>query len=446
MYGRTISISIWISNSKNRNKDQRIEIQTDYKNQRIEIKTTALIDKVLTTLPKLREADIYTTRSIQQIDWEETRQCRYRNKRGKSSLEYQRDQVDFNRVSVDYLSRPSNVNLKNKQYDHDLNRYEGIQKYPYVIFPSKIALGDVRSLRVIIKAIKPEPIQTPTISQAYSEIQITSKDKKEVSILIAVDPDNPNFEIQGDYHKAVIVPVEEKDSNPVIFDLKAKKEGSANIKLEFFQQGNYLGQLILLTSVVSTKLQADITPSQSVAQDFELMRNLIHDSSGVTLIIFQTESQPSGKYDIIFYSEGYGVIPAGSILLDHDPESKFHHIFEDIENTNLSPDEIEDRINDKGLNLYDELIPNDLKELYWKIRDNIKSIQVYSKEPWIPWEIIKPWRKLDNGEPEEDEFLCERFIFSRWLIGTKIETKEKIRKVKVVVPSDSRLKSVVDET
>ena len=348
-------------------------------------------------------------------------------KEAKSSLEFERDQVDFNRVSVDYLSRPSNVNLKNKQYDHDLNRYEGIQKYPYVIFPSKIALGDVRSLRVIIKAIKPEPIQTPTISQAYSEIQITSKDKKEVSILIAVDPDNSNFEIQGDYLKTVTVPVAEKDSNPVIFDLKAKKEGSAKIKLEFFQQGNYLGQLVLLTSVVSTKLQADITPSQSVAQDFELMRNLMHDSSGITLIIFQTESQPSGKYDIIFYS-------------DHDPESKFHYIFEDIENTNLSPDEIEDRINDKGLNLYDELIPRGLKELYWKIRDNIKSIQVYSKEPWIPWEIIKPWRKLDNGEPEEDEFFCERFIFSRWLIGTKIETKEKIRKVKVVVPSDSRLK------
>ena len=352
-------------------------------------------------------------------------------KEAKSSLEFERDQVDFNRVSVDYLSRPSNVNLKNKQYDHDLNRYEGIQKYPYVIFPSKIALGDVRSLRVIIKAIKPEPIQTPTISQAYSEIQITSKDKKEVSILIAVDPDNSNFEIQGDYLKTVTVPVAEKDSNPVIFDLKAKKEGSAKIKLEFFQQGNYLGQLVLLTSVVSTKLQADITPSQSVAQDFELMRNLMH-SSGITLIIFQTESQPSGKYDIIFYS-------------DHDPESKFHYIFEDIENTNLSPDEIEDRINDKGLNLYDELIPRGLKELYWKIRDNIKSIQVYSKEPWIPWEIIKPWRKLDNGEPEEDEFFCERFIFSRWLIGTKIETKEKIRKVKVVVPSDSRLKSVVDD-
>jgi hypothetical protein len=175
------------------------------------------------------------------------------------------------------------------------------------------------------------------------------------------------------------------------------------------------------------------------------MANLIHDSSGVTLIIFQTESPPTGKYDVIFYSEGYGVVPVGSISLEYDPESKFHHIFEDIENSNLSPDEIENRISNKGLNLYDELIPPALKELYWKIRDNIKSIQVYSKEPWIPWEIIKPWRKRDNGEPEEDEFFCEHFIFSRWIIGTKIEKKEEIRRVKVVVPSDTKLKSSLDE-
>jgi hypothetical protein len=124
---------------------------------------------------------------------------------------------------------------QNKAYDGNLNRSEKIQKYPYAIFPSKIALGDVRLLRIIIKAIKSEPIQAHSISQATGEIQITSKDKKDVPILIFVDPDNPNFEIQGDYQKQVIVPADNEDSEPVVFGLKAKKEGSANIKLEFFQ-------------------------------------------------------------------------------------------------------------------------------------------------------------------------------------------------------------------
>ena len=258
-----------------------------------------------------------------------------------------------------------------------------------------------------------------------------------------VDPD-PHFKIEGQFYQTMTVPTANEDSKPVIFELKAIKEGSAKVKLEFFQT-SYLGELILSTNVVLAYPEADISSAQSIAHEFELIRKMIHDSSDVTLIIFQTESYPKGKYDVIFDSEKYGVIFTGSMSLEYEPDSKFHHIFEDIVNTSLSANEIEDRITNIGLSLYDELVPKDLKELYWKIRDDIKSIQIFSKEPWIPWEIIKPWRRLDNGAPEEDEFLCEQFIFSRWLIGTKKEKKEKIMKAKVVVPADSKLKNVIVE-
>lgn len=331
-------------------------------------------------------------------------------------------------------------NLRNSQL------YEQILKrYPFATFPSKVALEDVKPLRVIIKSRKLEPIQSNSISQASGKIEIIRKDEENIPVLVVVDPDNPHFEIQGKYHDTVIVPATNEDSKPVIFNLKAIKEGAAEIKLEFFQQGSYLGQLNLLTNVVSTKLQDDITSSQSIEQDFELIENMIRDPAGVTLIIFQTESSPKGKYDVIFNSEKYPFVPAGSISLEYEPQQKFHEIFKDIQNTNLSPSEIEDRIKEKGLNLYEELIPEKLKELYWKVRGDIKSIQVYSKEPWIPWEIIKPWRRLDDGEPEEDEFLCVRFTCSRWLIGIRKEKKEKISKAKVVVPADIKLESAIAE-
>jgi hypothetical protein len=335
------------------------------------------------------------------------------------------------------------------EYDsiNDRTAEQITERYPSAIFPSKVALGDIKPLKVVIKSAKPESVVLPSISQASEKMELTtSKDERDVPVLVVVDPENPHFEVQGDYYKTINVPTAKEDSNPVIFDLKAKKEGSAEIKLQFFQQRNYLGQVTLLIDVVVTKLQADIiAPSESITHEFELVANIVHDSSDVTLIILQTESQPTGRYDIIFTSEKYGVIPAGSISLEYDPESKFHQIFEDIENTNLSPNEIEDRIRDKGLNLYDELVPPALKELYWKIRDDVKSIQVYSKEPWIPWEIIKPWRKLSNGEPEEDEFLCERFIVSRWLIGMKKKKKTNITKAKLVVPADSKLRNALAE-
>jgi len=66
-----------------------------------------------------------------------------------------------------------------------------------------------------------------------------------------------------------------------------------------------------------------------------------------------------------------------------NPETKFHRIFEDIENINLPADVVDRKIKAKGIALYDELFPPSLKKIYWEKRDKIKSIRVLSKEPWI---------------------------------------------------------------
>jgi len=98
------------------------------------------------------------------------------------------------------------------------------------------------------------------------------------------------------------------------FNLKAKKEGPAIIRIEFFQQGTYVGQLNLSALVVSTRLEADIAPAQSEALDLELMKKFPHNSPDLTLIIYQTKFNPVGKYDIILYSEEKGVLPVGDSL------------------------------------------------------------------------------------------------------------------------------------
>jgi CHAT domain len=343
----------------------------------------------------------------------------------------------FGRATENYPSDNDKVQEETKD--------QILKKYPSAIFPSNVVLGDVQPLRVVIKSDKSIILRSPFFSNADGEIQVvSSKDKKDVSVLVIFDPVNPHFDFQGGYSRTIIVPTAKEDSKPVIFELKAKKKGSAKIRLEFYQM-DYLGELNLSTNVILPDSQADIASPQLNEQEVEIKAKTEPDFSNATLIITQTDFSAKGKYDVYFLSEKFGVFQAGSISLEYEPESKFHKIFEDIQNTNLPPNEIEDRISERGLNLYEELIPDKLKDLYWRIRDDIKSIRVYSKEPWIPWEIIKPWRKLDNGERQEDEFLCERFICSRWLIGTTKETKEKIRKAKVIVPADSKLESVLAE-
>ena len=162
-------------------------------------------------------------------------------------------------------------------------------------------------------------------------------------------------------------------------------------------------------------------------------------SPDVTLIILQTKDKPNAEYEVLYYSVEEGHAPVGSIRLLEDSKSKFDAIFNDIEKTNLSPYRIDDKIKSIGQVLYDEIFTEKLKERYWNARDNrrISSIWIESMEPWIPWEIVKPWRKLDNGQRVEDDFLCQSFSFSRWLVGRAPITKEQIRKIRIIVPYDT---------
>ncbi len=82
----------------------------------------------------------------------------------------------------------------------------------------------------------------------------------------------------------------------------------------------------------------------------------------------------------------------------------------------LLMEEVDRRLASFGQNLYRELFPPEMRQLYRKIRDEVCSIQIVSDEPWIPWELVKPY---DSGqEPHvDDDFFCLRYELTRWLAG-----------------------------
>ena len=79
----------------------------------------------------------------------------------------------------------------------------------------------------------------------------------------------------------------------------------------------------------------------------------------------------------------------------------------------LAPDETEAALAGLGHALYDALFPNGLKDIYWKHREVIHSwLILCDAEPWIPWELVKPY-----GTGWQDPFLGERFELARWIEG-----------------------------
>lgn len=70
-----------------------------------------------------------------------------------------------------------------------------------------------------------------------------------------------------------------------------------------------------------------------------------------------------------------------------------------------------------GRYLWRELFPPELQAAYREFRTKITSWMILSDEPWIPWELVKPYSDDASGEPFDDDFLGLAFQLTRWLTG-----------------------------
>lgn len=94
-----------------------------------------------------------------------------------------------------------------------------------------------------------------------------------------------------------------------------------------------------------------------------------------------------------------------------------------------------------GRRLYRELFPEALRREYVRFRKNVRTLELVSDEPWIPWELVKPYELKDfAGEEFEDDFLCAQFDFSRWVMpGTAPAAEIAVGSLACVAPADSGL-------
>jgi len=98
--------------------------------------------------------------------------------------------------------------------------------------------------------------------------------------------------------------------------------------------------------------------------------------------------------------------------------------------TQSAPQHAADYLNGFGSELYDKFAPQPFKDLFWKLIDNssnhspqnkhaqwvFESIQVFSDDPAIPWELMRPARADGTGRMD---FLGLHFMIARWPLSTR---------------------------
>jgi CHAT domain len=82
-------------------------------------------------------------------------------------------------------------------------------------------------------------------------------------------------------------------------------------------------------------------------------------------------------------------------------------------------EEIEEELSRLGQGLYLQLFTEGMRRAYLEYRAEVRTVRITSDEPWIPWELVRPFEaKGFDGQPVNDDFLCARFQLTRWLAAS----------------------------
>lgn len=250
------------------------------------------------------------------------------------------------------------------------------------------------------------------------------------------------------YGEGTLIMTGEEETLPLQFKLRGVSVGPGSVRVFAFHQGQPLGVLTVRVMIQEGPASRQGTPHSHEQPLISLRPHqpdlslliLEHVEAGTPTLTFRlTASDPALELNLKRFDP---------IRLRVDPLHYFQDFFRDIEALPLTSSSEKviavHRLAAKGASLFTTLLPADLQVLLWSLRDRIRSVQVQSEEPWIPWELCKLCGQ-ENGRVVEGPFLCEAFAITRWLPGIAIKPCLSLNNMAIVVPRDSGLAHVREE-
>ncbi len=332
--------------------------------------------------------------------------------------------------------------------DVDLAAAAAREFFTKVDFPPQIPDETESEHALVVQLVIEEPAET----RVEGTVSLEFRDPQEpemVEVFVAA----PGFDERTGVWTRTIAVYRDQNSQPAIFLLKLKETGSReqHINVNFYHRGRNVGSYVFATKVTGSA-------GRSAPQTRDNQNDTIQEAAtrGTATVVRALDGirLPAGspppvdvelritrdgdKLHFMLHSArayvGYHWRSMGSVTLEglDDPSTYFEQRLQRLSQlsdkpvSGLSQEDAEDyqaELAVLGYDLYRQLFPETLRHEYWNLlalRDKIQqkenrqmSLLITSDEPWVPWELIKPF---EEGQPESD-FLAGAFQLSRWLAG-----------------------------
>jgi hypothetical protein len=220
----------------------------------------------------------------------------------------------------------------------------------------------------------------------------------------------------------------DRDADPAVFYLRGLSTGTKRLMVDFRQAGSTVAAVQLIIEVTKDDtvsvdqlqtLSGVLAEGGSYAPPPDLDIRVIVDVRGGETYLSYVLHSPNGRVH-------YHYQPAGACTIQGSPGRYQAHVMEkiealgrgqDMDGMPLTPDQVQAKLVAIGRLLYEELFSTALRQEYRAFRTTATTIQITSDEPWIPWELVKPYDDTDPDNVVDDDYLCARFQLTRWLAG-----------------------------
>ncbi|MCS6826263.1 MAG: CHAT domain-containing protein [Caldilinea sp.] len=248
----------------------------------------------------------------------------------------------------------------------------------------------------------------------------------------------PEFEEETHCWERTITVHHDRDSDPAVFLLKGDELGKKRIAIDFYHKGRLVGGVSFMTEVTQAPtvgVNVEIARSDGAPEFARLERNppppadlhlrVVKKAQENTLAFWLDSPKPEVPYRWTFMGETplTSDDPLAFLIQELAPINEMVRVLAG-ELTEEERADAELRLATLAEGLFEQLLPETFRAEYFArivpLREAglIQSFLITSDEPWIPWELLKPYHwDASEGKEHVDDFWATRFRLSRWLAG-----------------------------
>jgi hypothetical protein len=254
----------------------------------------------------------------------------------------------------------------------------------------------------------------------------------QVDVIVRADP--PLKVVGKATHTFTVQDPQPDDAHP--FDIEATATGKGRVDVEAYHNGMPIAALEVSTEVFDA---VPATATKAATPQDASVELVNRPRTELSLFIFERGDE------ITFFLQSadgrYNLDDFPPVKL-RTPREYFQEFFRTIEK--LDAEDGREKLANQGLNLFRTAVPEDLQRALWSFRSQVRTLQINSDEPWIPWEVCKLEGVVD-GSVEEGPFFAEAFKVTRWFRKVPAVPRITLNNIALVVPGDSGLASAANE-